>query len=225
MTGCLVIIILLLLIYYSTHLVENVLNRAATHVATKIGISAPRIQLDILGFTVIIRNLKLDSEAVLHTINSTLHHNCQFEQLEVSEVKITLLPRIHVSLDKVIFVGYSKHPNNWSVDSVMDALRSSRLQILDTLTTAIAYRLKHFRRGDILGRITRVPLYLVDALIGTAELDIFGASVGFCSRRMFQSDDILMVVSIAHLRVRPASTFKELCFTPMIKVRALLPHL
>jgi hypothetical protein len=213
-----VVVLCVMLLYFSCRLLESWINRFAKHFAPKIGISVPTIRINVLRSSIYVENLKIESDILLEKINAGLHDNCQFMELGVSDVKITLFPRIHVVLNGVVFLGFAKHPNNWSVENVIAALRDNRLDVVDALTTTIARRLRDFRRGAWLQYISLFPLHMVDTIIGTARLDIFDVRAGFCSRRMFQPDDVQMEVTIAHLRVRPSSTYNELLFTPMIKV-------
>lgn len=212
------LLVALAFLFFICYLVERWMNHLAIRFSPRIGISVPKIHINLLHFSIFVENLNIESDTLLEKINTAMHDNCQFMGLGVSSVVVTLFPRIHVTIDGVVFLGYAKHPNNWSVENVMASLRDSRLHVVDALTATIARRLRDYNRGAFLQYLGVLPLHVVDILIGTASLDIFNARAGFCSRRMFQPDDVQMEVTIEHLQVRPLSTYNELFFSPMIKV-------
>lgn len=142
--------------------------------------------------------------ATLNWINAKLHLNCQVECFSFDRFEFHLFPFISLVLVKPKFVGYAMHPNAWLVDSITDAINTSRLLTIDFITEQIDVEIK--RQSWLLRVIfllLTIPLLFVDALVAMVNISVLDADVAFCSRTLKSNVDHRIHVTFAKLTVTP----------------------
>jgi hypothetical protein len=175
-----------------------------------------KVSIKFYSLTISLHDIQLPL-TLLEQVNKSLHLNCQFDILNIDLVQVTLLPRIRVLVSGFQMRAYSKPPNDWNQEEIENALASNRLEIIDSLTSAINSKLKS-NSVDLPMALLHVPMHCVDILIATAILEMRSISVCFSAHRSGQPDDILLEVKIDQLLVNPSGSYSSLLCGPMFQV-------
>jgi hypothetical protein len=124
-----------------------------------------KVSIKFYSLTISLHDIQLPL-TLLEQVNKSLHLNCQFDILNIDLVQVTLLPRIRVLVSGFQMRAYSKPPNDWNQEELENALASNRLEIIDSLTSAINSKLKS-NSVDFSMALLHVPMLCVDILIAT----------------------------------------------------------
>jgi hypothetical protein len=158
-----------------------------------------------LGFNYIdICNVDL-SPTLMSIVNKLCHDSCQFVVFKIGCVHVQLVPYILVEVRGLAVHMDALPPDEWSVDSVMCALKASRSELFDLLTETIQWKRKNKKWKAVAAPAQAALLSLVDFILASARLNMYNVQVGYRLNRRLGIEPSCIVANIGMLVVSPVS--------------------
>lgn len=162
-------------------------------------------------------NLKL-SRFILDMLNGGCHDSCHFEIVKVGSIRIQLFPYILAEIKDVDVRMFALPPDEWSVESVLQAMRSTRSDLFDVLTDRIQWKRKNKKIIAVIFPLQTFFLAIVDLVLSSARVNMFNICVAYRVNRRLDLEPSSIAAIIGELRVTPASFSTEYFFSPMMKM-------